>query len=184
MRKLALVAVGLTALIGLNAVYAGGQAVDLGGLTSKTPEGWKMQQPSNKFRLYQMAVPKAEGDKEDGELIIFHFGAGGGGGVDENIKRWQGMFIPPEGKTIDEASKIDKYKVGKAEVVSLDINGTYKYKNPPFDPKAKEVRKENFRRFGVIFETDKGAYFITLTGPAKTMKQNKEAFDGWVKAFK
>src|SRR4029079_12686130 len=159
-----------------NAVHAGGQTVELGGLTSKTPAAWKMQEPSNKFRLYQMAVPKVEGDKEDAELIVFFFGAGGGGGIDENLKRWKGMFIPPEGKSIDEASKVDKFKIGKvADVVYLDIQGTYKYKNPPFDPRAKEVRKDNFRRYGVIFDTDKGAYFITLTGPAKTMEKNKDA---------
>ena len=49
---------------------------------------------------------------------------------------------------------------------------------------AKEERKENFPRINVIFDTDKGAYFITLTGPAKTMEKHKAAFDGWIKAFK
>jgi hypothetical protein len=185
MRKFGVMILGLALLpAGLNYVYAGGQAVELGGLTSKTPAGWKMQEPSNKLRLYQMAVPKIEGDKEDAELIVFFFGAGGGGTTDDNLKRWKGMFIPPEGKSIEEASKVEKFKVGKdADVVYLDVSGTYKYKNLS-DPRAKEVRKDDFRRFGVIFDTDKGAYFITLTGPAKTMQKNKEAFDGWIKAFK
>src|SRR4051794_21702547 len=108
MRKIGGLSLGLALLVGLNAVHAGGQVVELGGLTSKTPADWKMQEPSNKFRLYQMAVPKADGDKENAELIVFFFGAGGGGGTDENLRRWKGMFIPPEGKSIDEVSKVEK----------------------------------------------------------------------------
>jgi hypothetical protein len=185
MRNIGFMALGLSMLIGLSAVHAGGEAVELGGLTSKAPAGWKMQEPSNKLRKFQFLVPKVEGDAEDAELVVFYFGAAGGGSAEDNIKRWKGQFLPPQGKSIDEASKVEKFKVGTvADVVYLDIHGTYKYKNPPFAPNAKEERKENFRRFGVIFDTDKGPYFITLTGPAKTVGKNKDAFDGWIKAFK
>ena len=130
-------------------------------------------------------MPKADGDKEDAELVIFFFGKGSGGSNEDNIKRWKGQFIAPAGKDIDDVTKLDKFKLGKAaECAYVDISGTYKYKNPPFDPNAKEVRKENFRRIGVIFDCDEGPFFITLTGPAKTVQQNKDAFDGWIKAFK
>lgn len=185
MRKIGLIATALTLLAGLNFAFAGGETIELGGLKSDAPKDWKRQDPSNKLRLYQFKIAKLEGDKEDAELVVFFFGAGGGGGTEENIKRWKTQFIAPEGKTIDEVSKLEKYKIGTAaDVVALDISGTFKYKNPPFSPTAKEERKENFRRFNVIFDTDKGAYFITLTGPAKTMAKNKAAFDGWIKAFK
>jgi hypothetical protein len=183
--KIGPLSVSFALLIGLNFAFAGGETIEFGGLTSKAPSTWKRQDPSNKLRLYQMAIPKVEGDKEDAELVVFFFGAGGGGGTEDNIKRWKTQFIAPEGKTLEEVSKLEKYKIGKsADVVCLDISGTFKYKNPPFSPTAKEERKENFRRFNVIFDTDKGAFFVTLTGPAKTMAKNKEAFDGWIKAFK
>jgi len=185
MRKLTASALILAMLIGVNFVYAGGEAIELGGLKSKAPAEWKMQNPSNKLRLYQFVVPKVEGDKEDAELVVFFFGAGGGGSNEDNIKRWKGQFLAPQGKTIDDVTKMEKFKVGTgADVLLVDIHGSYKYKNPPFDPNAKEVLKENFRRFGLIFDTDKGPYFITLTGPAKTVERNKAAFDGWVKSFK
>ena len=185
MKRMSLLAIGVTVVVGLNFAYAGGEVIELGGLKAKAPDTWKRQDPSNKLRLYQMLIPKADNDKDNAELVVFFFGAGGGGGTEENIKRWKTQFIAPEGKTIDEVSKLEKYKLGKqADVVCLDISGTYKYKFPPNDPRAKEERKENYRRFNVIFDTDKGAYFITLTGPARTMAKNKEAFDGWIKAFK
>lgn len=175
----------LAMLASADLVYAGGDVVELGALKSKAPAAWMMQKPSNKLRMHQFAVPKADGDKEDAELVVFFFGKGGGGSNDDNIKRWKGQFVAPEGKTIDEATKVEKFKIGKAaDIVYVDMQGTYKYKNPPFDPNAKEVRKENFRRIGVIFDSDDGPFFITLTGPAKTMAKHKAAFDGWIKAFK
>lgn len=185
MKSIGVIIAAIASVVGLNAFAGQSPTIDLGGLTSKAPENWKMQQPSNKLRTYQAVVPKVDGDKEDAELVIFFFGANGGGSTEDNIARWKGQFIAPEGKTLDEASKLEKYKVGKgADVVCLDISGTFKSKNPPFSPTAKEERKPNYRRFNVIFDTDKGAYFITLTGPAKTMAKNKEAFDSWIKAFK
>ena len=126
-----------------------------------------------------------DGDKEDAELVIFFFGKGSGGSNEDNIKRWKGQFIAPEGKSIDEVTKVENFKLGKAaDVAYVDIQGTFKSKFPPFDPNAKEIRKENFRRLGVIFDCDGGPYFITLTGPAKTVEKSKAGFDGWIKAFK
>ena len=184
MRKLGVLAPAIVMMIGVNFLYAGGETIELGGLKSKAPAEWKFQKPSNKLRLYQFVVPKVEGDKDDAELVVFSFGAGGGSNED-NVKRWKGQFIAPQGKTIDEATKTDKFKVGTgADVLYVDIHGTYKYKFPPNDPKAKEMLKENYRRFNLIFDTDKGPFFITLTGPAKTVEHNKAAFDGWIKAFK
>lgn len=165
-------------------VDAGGTTVTLDGLKSAAPASWKSQEPSNKFRAYQFSVAKSAGDKEDGELVIFYFGAGSGGGVDDNLKRWKGMFQPPEGKTIEEVSKVEKLKVGDVDATYLDVKGTYLYKFPPFDPNAKVMKKENFRRLGVVFASENGPYFITLTGPAKTIEDQKKAFDEWLKAFK
>src|SRR5271165_1822295 len=109
MKTMSALALCTALLVGLNFASAG-ETIDLGGLTSKTPAAWKAQKPTNKFRVYQFAVPKVEGDKEDAELIVFFFGKGGGGAIDDNLNRWKGFFIPPEGKTIEEASKVEKFK--------------------------------------------------------------------------
>src|SRR5262245_34956776 len=111
-----------------------GTVVTLGDMKSTTPGDWKSQPPANKFRAYQFAVG-------DAELVIFYFGEGGGGGSADNIKRWKGQFQPPDGKSIEDVSKVETMKVGKAELTYLDIHGTYLYKNPPFDPNAKTEKK-------------------------------------------
>jgi hypothetical protein len=153
---------------------AKGTVVTLGALKSTAPADWKNQPPSNKLRAYQFAVG-------DADLAIF---VGISGSPMDNINRWKAQFVPPEGKTIEDASKVDKFKVGPAEITYLDIEGTFLSKNPPFYPNAKTVRKANYRRFGVYFACDGGPYFITLTGPAKTLEQNKKSFDDWLKNFK
>ena len=163
---------------------AGDRTVTLDGLKSEAPASWKMEEPSNKFRAYQFAVPKTKGDADDAELVIFFFGPGGGGSVNDNLKRWKGMFQAPEGKSIDDVAKVEKMKVGAVDVTYLDVQGTYLSKFPPFDPNAKVTKKENYRRIGVIFASENGPYFITLTGPGRTVEAAKKDFDNWLKAFK
>jgi len=160
-----------------------GTVVKLGKLSAPAPASWKEEAPSNKLRTHQFALPKAKGDAEDAELAIFFFGEGSGGSVDENVKRWKGAFAAPEGKTIDEVSKLEKFKVGAANVTYLDVSGTYLSKNPG-DPKAKTQKKTNFRSYGVIVEVDGGPFFLTLTGPAATVEQHKKGFDEWLKSLK
>jgi len=164
-------------------VLAGGEEVTLDGLKSRTPASWKAQKPSSKLRTYQFALPHADGDGKDAELVVFYFGPGSGGGVDENIKRWKGQFQPAEGKKIDDVSKVEKFKVGNVQVTYLDVQGTFLFK-PPADPKAQGKPLPEYRRFGVIFASENGPYFITVTGPARTMAQHKKDFDNWLKAFK
>jgi gluconolactonase len=187
MRKIALTVVALAAACWAGPAAAGGKgtAVELDGLKSTAPAAWKPAEKLSKFRIYQFALPKADADKEDAELVIFAFGPGGGGGVKENIKRWQGTFAPPAGKTFDDVTKVETFKVGSVPVTYVEISGTYLYKFPPAAPNAKLTPKENFRMIGVIFESDKeGPYFMRLTGPARTVEASKKAFDEWLKGFK
>jgi hypothetical protein len=162
-----------------------GVVVTLDGLKSTAPAEWKQEEPSNKqMRLYQFRLAKVDGDKHDAELVIFFFGPGGGGSADANIDRWKKAFIPPEGKSIDDMSKVTKMKVGDVDVTYVDIQGTYKYKERPFDPNAKEERRPDWRQLGIVFESKKGPYFFRLVGPAKTVTQYRKGFDDWLKGFK
>src|SRR5262249_15659098 len=113
-----------------------------------------------------------------------HFGAGQGGGVAENIQRWKGMFVPPQGKTIDDVAKIEKMKIGGMEVTYLDVQGTYRSRNPPFAPNAKEELKPEWRMLSVYFASNNGAYLMRCVGPAKTVAHHKKGFDEWLKGFK
>jgi hypothetical protein len=158
-----------------------GTVVDFDGRKSTTPAAWKEREPASTMRFMQFQLPKVQGDKDDAELIIFK---GIGGSVQDNVKRWKEQFQPPKGKTIDEVSKVTEFKVGNSMLTYLDVQGTYKFKSPPLDPKAKEELKTDYRMLAVHFEGPKNVYHIKLTGPAKTVEHYQKGFDEWLKGFK
>jgi len=160
-----------------------GGETDLGGLKSRVPESWKQKEVNTPNRIYHYILPREKDDRYDGELIVFFF-EGGGGGVKANIERWKKMIDPPEGKKIEDVSKVEELKVGDVKATVLDAQGTYTYKMRPFDANEKGEKRENYRLIGVVFETPKGAYFVRLVGPAKTIDANKKGFDDWLKSFK
>jgi len=163
-----------------------GTTVEWGGMKSTTPADWKEETPSNKMRLAQFKLPKAEGDPEDAELALF--ASPGGGTIQQNLERQEKKFELPAGKKPEDLIKTEKIKVGTNDAVYQDIQGTYLKKFPPFDPNAKITKTDNYRQLYVIFEGKSGdstvLYSMTLLGPTKTVEKHKKAFDEWVKAFK
>jgi hypothetical protein len=181
---------GATALIAGPAgsvARADGVVVQFGDLKSKSPADWKEEEvPENAQRLgriHQFKLPKKGDDKDDAELLVFYF-KGGGGDVKANIDRWKGMFDPPEGKKIDDVAKTTETKVGDSPVTYFEVEGTYKFKKAPFDPKAEVTLKPNYKMVNIIFDCPKGPYYVRMVGPAKTIDAYKKGFDEWVKAFK
>lgn len=158
-----------------------GAVVDLDGLKSTTPGDWKEEAAANKMRYMQFRLPKKGDDKEDAELVIFK---GLGGGSKANIDRWKGMFIPPEGKTIDDVAKVQEIKIGDRPAAYLDIQGTYEFSAQPFNPRSKKEKKPNYRMLAIYYDGADNPYQIKLTGPAKTVEAYKKGFDEWVKNFK
>jgi hypothetical protein len=161
-----------------------GTVVEIDGLKSTAPAAWAKQKvpegPMFKSRVAQFKVGKATGDAEDAEVMVSYFGKGQGGSLDQNLKRWKDQFKAPAG----EKAKVEKFKVGGADVTVLDVSGTYLSKFPPFDPNAKVTEKPDYRAVQVFFASPNGPYFIRLLGPAKTVEGQKKAFDEWVKNFK
>lgn len=180
----ALTAAVLTAALaaGLTAEDKKGETVTWAGLKSTAPAGWQKETPMDKLglRQAQFKLPKAEGDKEDAEVVVFF--TKGGGGIEQNVKRQLAVFEPAKGQDKVD-SKQEKTTVGKYDAVYLDIKGTFLKK--PF-PMAKESTPlADYRQIYVIFEDADGAVAsVWLRGPAKTVEKHKKDFDGWVKNFK
>src|SRR5262245_13745736 len=156
-----------------------GVEVKLDKLKSTTPAGWKEEQPTNTMRYAQFKVPKVEGDPADVELILFKLG----GTAQQNVDRWKGQFIPPEGKKIDDVAKVTEFKVSGHAVTMLDISGTY-LDGPPMLPPERKTKRPNYRMLAVQFEGPENSYQILMRGPAKTIEKNAKGFEEWIKAFK
>src|SRR4051794_12453241 len=171
---------------GLSAGGAGaddrkGEVVDLDGLKSAAPGAWKEEAPSNQMRLAQFRLPRAKDDKADAEVVVFK---NAGGSVKDNVKRWKGQFVPPEGKSIDEASRVEPIKVGGRDATRVDIRGTYLFKRRPFDPSDPGERRPDYRMVAVQIEGPRNQYHIRMVGPARTVEHYTKGFDDWLKGFK
>jgi hypothetical protein len=156
--------------------------VEIAGMKSKTPDTWKEEPTVGDMRLAQFKLPKAEGDPEDAQIIIYKL-PGGSGTAEQNLQRQRAKFKPAEGKDKVE-EKLDKIKVGTIEAPYQDLTGTYLSKFPPADPKAKVTEKSNYRQLYVVLVTDKGDFYPTLIGPAKTVEKHKKEFEEFLKNFK
>jgi hypothetical protein len=136
----------------------------------KVPETWKKKDVTG-FRAAQFDIPAAEGDKEGGELIVFHFGPNGGGGVQANIDRWTKQFDAEQRKLkiLDGESSQGKYTL-------VELSGTWnKSIGPPIAMKT--VKMPGARFLGVILHSEKGGdFFVRFTGPDKTVTANAKAF--------
>ena len=174
----------LSALAATALLAAAGFAgdVEIAGMKSKAPDTWKEEATTSEMRLAQFKLPKAAGDDEDAQLIIYYF-KGGSGTAEQNLQRQLAKFKPAEGKDKPDV-KVDKIKVGTHEAPYQDITGTYLQKKRPFDPADKGVEKASYRQLYVPLVTDKGDYYPTLVGPAKTVEKHKKEFEEFLKNFK
>ncbi|HEX4608628.1 MAG TPA: hypothetical protein VH092_10530 [Urbifossiella sp.] len=160
-----------------------GTVVEWVGMKSPAPAEWKEVTPSSSMRKAQLAAPKAAGDPEDAEVVIFEFK--GGGGVDANLKRQLAVFQPPAGKDKVE-EKQQKIRVGPNEGVLQEVGGTFlKKAGGPFDPNAKTTPVPGYKQLYVVFETKDGVTASAwLRGPEKTVEKHRQGFETWVKNFK
>jgi len=143
--------------------------VDAGVLHLTVPKNWQSEKVTNKFRRAQFKVPKAKGDSEDADFVVYDL-AGGGGGVDANIQRWLRSFQPTGRKV-----KVTSGKTSQGDYVLVDLQGTW---NKPIGKMELQQTLEmpNARALSVILTTKEGNYFLRLTGPKATVGENADTF--------
>ncbi len=153
--------------------------VKLNKLKATAPSDWVSEKPKFTLRSYQFKVPGADG--RDAELAIYPESHPN---PEKSHPRWKAMFIPPEGKTIDDISKVTKEEIPGAKLTILDVTGTWKYKEAPQDPKSKEMFLDNYRVVWVIVEEMDEATHIRFAGPKVTVDKHYAAFEKFLKSMK
>jgi hypothetical protein len=146
-------------------------------LTFTTPDGWKSSQPSSSMRVAEFTLPRAAGDAEDAQLIVYYFG-GSGGSVDANMQRWLSQMQQPDGQPSNAAAKKETRKVNGLTVSLVDVSGTYTAEMSPGS--SAHHNKSRFRMRAGVVETATGPYFIKLTGPEPTVAKWDAAFNQFV----
>ncbi len=158
---------------------ADGASKTFGPLKAAMPAEWVEQTPSSGMRKAQFALPKAEGDGEDGELAVFYFGLGQGGSVEANIDRWIGQISQSDGSPSKDKAKTSKREISGMSVTLVDVSGTYSagmMSNAP--------PRQGYRMLAAVVETPEGPWFFKLTGPEKTIGKWAASFDQFVNGLK
>jgi|TARA_B100000678_G_scaffold164506_1_gene137347 hypothetical protein len=136
-----------------------------GGISFEEPNGWQTQKPSSSMRKAQFAIKGKDG--KSAEVVFFHFGPGGAGGVTANVKRWLGQFREPADQ-LNAQTVIET--INGTKVTYVTAVGTF-MKGPPFG--GNKIPVLNSGLIGAIIEGKQGAVFIKATGP-KTIVKNAE----------
>ena len=152
-----------------------------GDLHYKVPDGWVIGQPSSKMRVAQFKLPKADGDNEDGELVLYYFGANQGGTAEANIDRWISQIQQADGSSSKDKSKTESLTVNGLKITTVDVAGRYTAEMAPGSGKFYD--NANYRLRAAVIETTKGNYFLKLVGPAKTVGRWEQSFTDYLKSF-
>jgi hypothetical protein len=152
-----------------------------GDLRFTVPDGWLAEKPSSSMRVAQFKLPRAEGDSDDGSLVVYYFGPTQGGSVQDNVDRWIGQMETADGKPVTDKAKSETKTVNGLKVTTVDVTGTYTAQMSPGS--ADRHHDANYRLRAAIAETPKGNYFAKLVGPEKTIARWDEAFNAFVNSF-
>lgn len=152
-----------------------------GELRFKAPPEWVVEKPFSSMRLAQYKLPKVEGDSEDASLVLYFFGSNQGGSVQANLERWTSQFEQPDGSSSSAKAKVEKLTVNQLKISTIDLAGTYVAETAP----GSGVRHNNpnYRLRAAVIETPKGAYYVKLVGPTKTLIRWDKSFDDYLRSF-
>ena len=139
-------------------------------ITWVDPPGLRRVPPKNSMRKASYEVPHVASDTEDGELAVFYFGPGQGGGIEQNVERWVKQF---SGIQPSDVKRADRDANGLREHTVEIVRGTFESGMPGAGPAGP---KKDYALEGAIVEAPSGAYFFKMTGPTKTVAAARAAF--------
>jgi hypothetical protein len=152
-------------------------SVDIaGGLSWQAREPLVSRQPSSPMRAAEYTVD----GHPDAELTVFHFGAGQGGSVDDNVGRWVGQFTQPDGRASRDVAAVERADSHGVEVTTIDVSGTYAAMSPGGAPSPP---REGWRMLGAIARGPEGMVFFKLTGPSAAIDDAEDAFGDLVESI-
>ena len=145
------------------------------------PPGWIEEERTSSMRVAQFRLTRAEGDTENGSVVLYYFGSGQGGSTAANIERWVGQMKQADGGSSKAVAKEEHLEVNGLKVTTVDVAGTYVAETTPGSGTFEN--KPGYRLLAAVVETPNGPYFLKLIGPEKTVTRWNESFLAFLKSF-
>jgi hypothetical protein len=155
-------------------------AFQTSSLKFTVPPGWIEEERTSSMRIAQYKLTRAEGDTENGSVVLYYFGPGQGGSTAANIERWVGQMKQADGGSSKAFAKEEHFEVNGLKVTTVDVAGTYVAETTPGSGTFEN--KPGYRLLAAVVETSNGPYFLKLVGPEKTVTRWNESFLGFVKS--
>ncbi len=123
------------------------------GLSYDVPSAWEVVPTDGGMRKAQYSIGDAT------TLVLFHFGVGGGGGVEDNMERWIGQVSQPDGSPSDALARRETRALDGGLVLhTLDVSGNW-------SGGMSGGGGPGHRFLGAVVEAPGGPFFLRLTGP-------------------
>jgi len=149
-------------------------------LKFKVPAGWVEEERSSTMRVAQYKLPRAEGDTEDGSLVLYYFGKGQGGSATANIERWASQMQTPEGAAKEKLAQ-ETFTSNGLTITAVDAKGTYVAETAPGS--GTFHNKPGYRLRAAVVETPNGSYYVKFVGPEKTVTHWNDSFMSYLRSF-
>ena len=146
--------------------------VRLGNMRLVSPRTWTREPSAIGFILASFRLPRAQGDQADAQLTV----AAAGSTDMKNIQHLrQQLAQQPQGGSVEHL------KIGDGEVVLVESSSDSSDASGPAPAPANEGR---FRALTATVFVGGKAYFITCTGPEKTVGERAGEFRGFLQSMK
>ena len=149
-----------------------------GALSYEVPDGWTAAPASSSMRVAEFTLPRADGDPEDGEAVIYYF-QGAGGSVQANLDRWTDQMLQPDGRSSRDLATTQQLTVNGLAVTQVDVSGTYVAEIMP-GQSADRHHKPDYRLVAAVIETAAGPYFLKISGPRDTIGRWEDSIAAFV----
>ena len=175
----------MRAFLAMLLISAGVQAADtpvtvtLSGLTAKVPDGWKSEKPDNLLRSYQFKLATPDKDHADAEVIVMPESSKD---VAKNFNKWTGQYTPPDDKKTEVVSTATTFEQAGATFHTLDVSGTWKYRERPNDAKTEKILPE-FRTIWVMVIASGETTHLRFSGHVSAVEKHEKDFAAFLKAL-
>lgn len=148
-----------------------------GGLAWHADPPLVSRRPSSSMRAAEYGVR----GHDEAELTVFHFGAGQGGSIDENVQRWLDQLEQPDGRPTRDVAIVERAESNGVTITRVDARGTFAgMRGAP----GAGGRHEGWRLLGAIAEGPEGVVFFKLTGPEAAIDEAEGAFRALIESIR
>lgn len=152
----------------------------LGPFSVVAPADWTAKPVTSSMRAADFQLPGKPG--AEAELIVYYFGSGGAGSIDDNVNRWLDQFQQPDGKSARDAAKIEKTKFAGQDATYVSVTGRYITQGMPGG--SGPVDKPDQALLAAIVGSPSGPYYFKLVGAKATVDANAKAFRSLLDSLK